>query len=190
VSTAFCESGFVVAEQLLERPVAALIYDIFLLRVWRGEGRRDDHVQSAFSFWGDTTIDALLTGLSSRIGALVGRPLLPTYGYGRIYTSGDRLAPHRDRAACEVTATIHLGSDGGAPPPICLEPDCAFAQHPGDAVIFLGDQITHWRDTYRGRSFGQMFLNYVYGDGSRATLVYDGRRNAFPPGWLDRGAQP
>ncbi len=186
MSTAFCERGFVVARQLLEPAVAALIYDVFLLRVWRGEGRYDDHVETAHSFWGDTTIDALLTGLGPRIGELVGRPLLPTYGYGRIYSAGDKLAPHRDRAACQVTATIHLGSDGGVPPPICLEPDSAIAQQPGDAVVFLGDEITHWREIYRGRSFGQVFLNYVYSDGARARLLYDGRRNGFPPGWLER----
>jgi len=180
------ERGFVIEEHVLEPAMAALLYNVLLLRVWRGEGRQDDHIATAHSFWGDCTIDGLLAGLAPRIGALLGRPLLPTYGYARIYGDGDRLSPHRDREACQVTATIHLGSTGGVPPPICFEPDGAVSQGPGDAVVFLGDRITHWRDSYRGRSFGQVFLNYVYADGARSHLVYDGRRHAFPPGWLER----
>jgi hypothetical protein len=36
--------------------------------------------------------------------------MLPTYSYARIYANGDELKKHRDRPACEVSVTLHLGS--------------------------------------------------------------------------------
>jgi hypothetical protein len=66
-------------------------------------------------------------------------------------------------------------------PPIWFAPDVAVSQQPGDAVIYLGDKIEHWREPFGGENFGQLFLNYVFVDGERKHLIYDGRREAFPP---------
>jgi len=172
---------YVIRKHLLDRRFASCLYHMLVLRQWRGEFKRDDQVPGAASHWGDAILDATLLVLLPEIERCSGFSLLPTYAYARLYKKGDALARHRDREACEVAVTIHLGSQGGEPPPICFEPDIAVDQKPGDAVIYLGDQLEHWRDPYLGRDFGQLFLNFVRKDGDRSHRVYDGRINAFPP---------
>lgn len=181
--------GHVVVAPLIDRRFARILYDVLLLRQWRGEHKRDDQVPTAQSHWGDTTLDALLIGLLPDIEAASGCPLLATYSYARLYLHGNALARHRDRDAAEIAVTIHLGADDGdPPPPLRFAPDVAVVQQPGDAVVYLGDQLEHWRDPFTGSRFGQLFLNYVRADGARRGHVHDGRHDAFPPtlpGWIN-----
>lgn len=167
-----------VVPQLIDERMAALLYHVLVLRNWRGEIKRDRQAPLADSHWGDATLDAALLVLTGAIERASGCALLPTYAYARLYFRGDALARHRDRSACQVAATIHLG---GAATPICFEPDIEISQHPGDAVVYLGDGIDHWRAPCASEQFGQLFLNYVLADGARAGLCYDGRHGAFPP---------
>lgn len=173
--------GYVVVEGFIDRQWAGILYDMLLLRQWRKEFKRDDQVREANSHWGDCTLDAILVGLLPDLERAAGCALLPTYSYARLYSHGQSLPRHRDRAAAEIAVTVHLGYLGATPPPIRFAPDVAVYQQPGDAVLYLGDRIEHWRDTFDGENFGQMFLNYVRADGPRKAFVYDGRRDAFPP---------
>jgi len=171
----------VIVPRMVDEQLAHTLYHILLLRNWRGEVKHDRQAPAADSHWGDTTLDATLLVLKAAIEKASGCLLLPTYAYARLYFRGDDLARHRDRASCQVAASIHLGASGGPSPPIWFEPDIAVAQRPGDAVVYLGDSIDHWREPYEGENFGQLFLNYVYADGERTELIYDCRRDAFPP---------
>ncbi|MFV8604769.1 hypothetical protein ACNRDG_10725 [Ralstonia pseudosolanacearum] len=179
---------FMIVPALIDERWAGMLYYVLLLRNWRGEAKRDRQSPMADSHWGDATLDATLLALKSGIEQVCGCWLLPTYAYARLYFHGDDLARHRDRAACQIAATIHLGSSDGHAPPIWFEPDVAVAQRPGDAVVYLGDSIDHWREPFGGENFGQLFLNYVFADGERAGLLHDGRRNAFPPSLSPRPA--
>ena len=181
------ENGYVVAKNFLDRQLADLLYKMLLVRQWRGEFRRDTQVPHALSFWGDSTLDALLVTLLPEIEALVGNQLLPTYCYARLYFNGDRLPCHHDREACEVAVTVHLGWSGLPPPPICFAPRVAVPQEPGDAVAYLG-RLEHWRDEFGGTNFGQVFLNYVRADGKVRHLAFDRRKNVFPPSVLTHHA--
>jgi hypothetical protein len=176
-------NGYIVAPNFLDEQFADLLYKMLLVREWRGEFKRDTQVPHALSFWGDSTLDALLVSLLPKVEALVGDRLLPTYCYARLYFNGDRLPCHHDRDACEVAATIHLGSSGLRPPPICFAPRAAVTQEPGDAVVYLGC-LDHWRDEYLGTNFGQVFLNYVLANGKVRHLAFDRRENVFPPSVL------
>ena len=180
VST-LADQGYLVVEGFIDRRLARILYDVLLLRQWRGESKRDDQVPDAHSHWGDCTLDAVLIGLLPDFEAVTGCTLLPTYSYARLYLQGHSLPRHRDRQACEIAATIHLGHSGAEPPPIRFAQDVAVSQKPGDAVVYFGDRIEHWRDPFAGTNFGQMFLNYVRADGARRGYVHDGRRDAFPP---------
>ena len=173
--------GYLVLERFIDLRLAGILYDVLLLRRWRDEIKRDTQVPGADSHWNDCTLDAVLVGLLPDLERAAGCALLPTYSYARLYTYGHSLPPHRDREAAEIAVTIHLGHSGVPPPPIRFAPDVAVSQRPGDAVVYLGDRIEHWRDTFVGDNFGQLFLNYVCADGPRRGHVYDGRRDAFPP---------
>lgn len=173
--------GYLVVERFIDRRLARILYDMLLLRQWRGESKRDDQVPDANSHWGDSTLDALLVGLLRDVETASGCALLPTYSYARLYLKGASLPRHLDRAACEIAATIHVGYCGSEPPPIRFAPDVAVRQQPGDAVLYLGDRLEHWRDPFTGTNFGQVFLNYVTADGTRRSHIHDGRRDAYPP---------
>jgi hypothetical protein len=170
-----------IVPRLVDAQLAQVLYQVLLLRHWRGEVKHDAQVPQADSHWGDATLDAMLMVLTPHIEQASGCRLLPTYAYARLYFRGEALARHRDRAACQVAATIHLGANGGPASPILFEPAIAVTQHPGDAVVYLGDSIDHWREPFNGEHFGQLFLNYVHADGERAALIHDGRHGAFPP---------
>lgn len=172
---------FLIVPRLVDEQFALVLYHVLLLRSWRGVVKHDRQAPTADSHWGDATLDATLLVLKAKIEQTSGCRLLPTYAYARLYFRGDELARHRDRASCQVAATIHLGASGGASQPIWFEPDIAVNQNPGDAVVYLGDSIDHWREPFDGNNFGQLFLNYVFADGERAGLIYDGRLDAFPP---------
>jgi hypothetical protein len=181
MSPELAEHKHVVAPRLVCDTLARVLYDMLVLRNWRKEVKRDRQAPGADSHWGDTTLDATLLTLMPAIERVCGRALLPTYAYARLYFRGDALPRHRDRASCQVVATIHLGSSGSAAPPLWFAPRNRVFQQPGDAVVFLGDEIEHWRDPYEGQNFGQLFLNYVFATGERTGLLYDGRHRDFPP---------
>jgi hypothetical protein len=180
VVSALSAAGHVIVPGLIDPQLARTLYTMLLLRRHRGEYRRDDQVPSALSFWGDSTLDALLLSVQADVEAAAGCALLPTYCYARLYQHGDALARHRDRDAAEIAATIHLGHRGAAPPPICFAPDHAVAQRPGDGVVYLGTKVEHWRDAFTGSDFGQVFVNFVRAGGAHRHLAFDGRHGAFP----------
>ncbi|MDQ3935772.1 MAG: hypothetical protein M3340_14205 [Actinomycetota bacterium] len=184
---ALAATGHAVVRGLVHRQLAQTLYNMLLLREFRGEGRRDEQVPTAFSFWGDSTLDGLLLTLRPEIERVAGCSLLPTYCYARVYRHGDSLARHRDRPAAEIAATIHLGSSGGEPPPIRFAPDFAVRQEPGDGVVYLGSEVEHWREAFAGQRFGQVFVNYVRAEGEHRHHAYDGRHDQFPaPAELSR----
>lgn len=176
-------TGYLVAERLIDTRLATALYLMFHLRRHRGETKQDDQVRGAGSFWGDSTLDALLIALLPDVERVAGERLVPTYCYGRLYERGDVLRPHRDRAAAEVVANIHLGYRGGPPPPLVFGSAgaaTAVELRPGDAVVFLGTELEHWREPYQGEDFGQLLLNYVRAGGPHRACEWDGRADQFP----------
>jgi hypothetical protein len=174
-------TGVAVVPGLIDRRLARMLYTMLLLRQHRGEGRQDDHVPTAMSCWGDSTLDAFQLSVLPEIEAVAAGPLLPTYCYARLYAYGDILHRHHDREACEIVATVHVGHRGAAPPPISFATGDVVPQQPGDAVVFNGAAVDHWRDVFLGADFGQIFMNFVRADGPYRGLAFDGRHWAFPP---------
>ena len=110
------------------------------------------------------------------VSDMVGETVLPTYSYARQYKSGDILAPHIDRGACEISLTLHLGSDGVEWPIYFRKPDNSIAgvhMVPGQAVMYLGCVAEHWRDEYKGNEYGQVFLHYVRSRGPYGKHYFD-----------------
>jgi hypothetical protein len=175
-------TGVVVVPGFIDRQVARMLYTTLLLRQHRGEGKRDDHMPTALSFWGDSTLDAFHLTVLPKVEAVAAGPLFPTYCYARVYNHGDTLHRLHDREACEIVASIHLGHRGVAPRPICFATGQVVEQAPGDAVVFHGALIDHWRDTFLGENFGQIFMNFVRADGPHRWQAVDGRHQSFPPG--------
>ena len=130
------------------------------------------------SSYGDAAAEGLLEHVQDRIEAVAGRVLLPTYSYFRIYKHGDALLSHRDRPACEFSISLNIGQDPGEPWPIFVESPqgpVAVNLQPGDALLYRGVELFHWRERYEGRQLAQFFLFYVDAEGPHAAEKYDGR---------------
>ena len=114
--------------------------------------------------------ETLQERLWDRVEGHVGRPLIPTYAYARLYENGEVLETHVDRPACEVSVTLQLGRSHHYSYPIYLEGQRVDLAE-GDGLLYLGKEQKHWRDKCDGPDgyySGQVFLHYVYADGEHA----------------------
>jgi len=139
----------------------------------------DEFVPETPCMYGDLEMERLLARLGPKMEFLTGLALYPTYSFARIYKHGDVLTPHRDREACEISISLNLGQDPDEPWPLWLRDhagkDFAAILRPGDALIYRGIELAHWREAYPGRRLAQVFLHYVDRNGPHAAQIFDRR---------------
>ena len=107
--------------------------------------------------------------VKQRIQKEIGKELYNTYWFDRYYFNGSYLTPHADRPACEISCSIHLGSNLKEPWVFGIEDgdgnDNLITQDVGDAVVYKGCERIHWRpqfpdspdDSYHHNAFSIMF---------------------------------
>ena len=139
----------------------------------------DPQAPNSAAVWNYLPALELLANKTSHVSEIVGETVLPTYVYSRIYRHGSVLTKHTDRPACEVSLTLHLGSD--KPWAIWIEtPErekrCV-TLNPGDAMLYLGCIAPHWRDKYDGEHYTQFFLHYVRSRGYCGEAYFDRERD-------------
>lgn len=124
----------------------------------------------------------LLVKKVPHVSKLLGEDVFPTYSYARIYKKGSVLRRHRDRPACEISITLNLAKDTDWP--IYFQrPDgseTSVELNPGDAVLYLGCQADHWRNSFEGQEHTQVFLHYVRTNGPKAWAFFD-KQQQQPP---------
>lgn len=135
----------------------------------------DGQAPNSASVYNHTSCLELLTNKTSHVSDLIGESVLPTYAYSRIYYKGSILDKHVDREECEVSLTVHLGSDCSWP--IFIQtPDkeeVSVDLNPGDAMIYYGCVAPHWREQYDGEEYSQVFLHYVKTNGKNSDRYFD-----------------
>lgn len=109
------------------------------------------------------------------LSALINESLLPTYAYGRKYKNGAKLPIHTDRPSCEISVTVHLYGDDVWPFFLTDKSGntLSFNLNAGDAVLYYGMEVPHWRDRYEGEEYGQVFLHYVRSRGKYREFYFD-----------------
>lgn len=120
-------------------------------------------------YHGEALTDALLLTKKELIEKEIGKKLLPGYSFWRMYTKSDYLEIHRDRPACEISLSIRI--DGDTDWLLYFDKN----EQPkggegvnlknGDAVVYLGEKLWHWRDPLKGDFQSQVFLHFVDADG-------------------------
>jgi hypothetical protein len=127
-------------------------------------------------FYGDPLMESLMINKLELIQKETGLELLPTYSFWRMYTMFADLKKHIDRPACEISVTVMIGSDG-IRWPIFMDGK-EIELYPGDAVIYLGCELEHWREEFNGDWHAQSFLHYVDKNGLNKEWYMD-KRNCF-----------
>ena len=134
--------------------------------------------------YADAIGEVLLATLLPTVEQRVGRRLHATYSFLRFYTPESVLRKHTDRASCEYSLTLTIGSEGTSTPwPIQLQTEAgveAFNLSPGDGLLFCGTELPHWREPLQAGNWLQLFLHYVDAEGPHASHRYDGRPSVGP----------
>jgi hypothetical protein len=99
-----------------------------------------------------------------KIEKIIGKKLYNTYYYDRFYNPGQGLDKHADRAACEISVTLHISNNlSNSLWPIWIKTpdtykdelrtdviekgeDRSLILGPGDGMIYKGCERPHWRE--------------------------------------------
>jgi hypothetical protein len=153
----------------------------------------DAQVPNSYAKYADRVMETLLVDTIKIMQKKTGLKLVPTYSYCRLYRTGNILKRHKDRPSCEISTTLNLGGDNW---PIFIDPtgsDNVIDEYknihkpgapkgvevnlkPGDMLIYSGCDLEHWREPFKGKLCGQVFLHYNHADGQFAkSNLYDKR---------------
>lgn len=127
------------------------------------------------SIYGDPLIDTLSILKKPLMEKETGKKLKESYSYWRMYVHGSELHKHKDRPSCEISVTLNIGSDG-TDWPIYMD-GTPLVLNPGDAGVYLGCDVLHWRDEFFGDWSAQAFLHYVDANGPNKDYAMDGRHS-------------
>lgn len=175
----FEQDGYVVIKQFIPRIMCDYIAKN--IKVLESNSRLsfgDTQVEKAFSGGSPAVTETLLDLMTPVLSNTLNCELYPTYSYLRIYLNGAVLAKHVDRFSCEVSATIPIEYEGPGIWPLCVQIGSNVKKielEPGDALIYKGIQIPHWREAFAGRRQVQVFLHYVKKDGLYSEFKFDKR---------------
>jgi hypothetical protein len=156
--------------------------ELDLIRVYLEVRHRNNYVHFDWvqsnnfdtGIYGDPLTDSLLHTKVGKMSEICGLQLIPTYSFWRMYTTGAILKEHSDRPSCEVSVTINIGTSEKEPWPIYMENN-PVDLNPGDAVVYLGCELNHKRDEFKGEWNSQVFLHYVDANGPNRSFELDGR---------------
>ena len=89
--------------------------------------------------------------------------LNPTYHFDRFYYAGTELVPHKDWEACEISISLQIDTTLKEPWPFYADGTPLYLNN-GDAIIYKGCDIEHWREPMKGTKkdyHHQLFLHYM-----------------------------
>lgn len=124
-------------------------------------------------FYGDYLMESLLLKKKKLVEKECKLSLMPTYSFWRMYTRFSDLKKHVDKPSCEVSVTIQISSDG-TEWPIYIDGN-KFILENGQALIYLGTELVHWREEFNGDYLAQCFLHYVKSDGKYTDFKFNKR---------------
>jgi len=135
-----------------------------------------------------------LWGMTATVAAQVGKRLLPTYAYFRVYRQGDICRVHSDRYSCEHSISLMLATSDDQPWSLDIgsqhietpreradadfgdEAYASVSMLAGDAVLYQGVHRLHGRLTPNpNRWSAHLFLHWVDGDGPYAQHAFEGQ---------------
>jgi hypothetical protein len=123
----------------------------------------DIQTPESFSFYAPLYAESLLKYLKPLVSNIVDKNLVETYSYMRVYYNDAELERHVDRPSCEYSVTLCCKKTKDWP--IFFETkdniDISIELEEGDLIVYKGDLLPHWRESYEGDLHYQIFLHYV-----------------------------
>lgn len=168
----FDEFGCLKVTSFVESQTIVMVSKYLENKIRRGDWRESvgEKTISKLSCYADPLIEVLLEQKLQEAENLTGKELIPTYSYARVYQPGEKLEPHVDRHACEISITVNVATKGEFSPIFLKykEKECQkFSLHPGDAVIYKGCEAVHWREPLLENQLNvQFMLHYVDKNGA------------------------
>ena len=116
-------------------------------------------------FYKDPLMEMLGSSKKHIFEKVIGKKLHETYTFWRCYTFASDLKKHKDRRSCEISATVFIDADKNSVDwPIYMEGNPVTLKR-GDAVLYKGCDVEHWREQFKGDYHIQVFLHYVDAEG-------------------------
>lgn len=182
----FWDRGYAIIEDLIDPSLVGFVSTAMDLSKANGliKDRGARYIKKAEDEYSPVLGELILKQCQARIEEAVGRDLLRAYAYWRVYYEGADLVPHTDRKASEIAVSISIASDpAGQNWPIMVEDfggnEVVADLKPGDGIIYLGRDVSHWREELKAKSHKQLMLFYVLKDGDYQEYVFD-RREGDP----------
>lgn len=181
----FDKHGCVLVKNFIDEQTIAVVSQYFENKIRRGEWTetiKEGDPTSRYAYYADPLIEVLLQASKDAVEDATGKELLPTYSYSRVYQPGEKLYPHTDRPACEISVTVNVATKGDVSPIYTQYGQNDPEKHvlnPGDAVIYMGCDVMHWRQPLKENQLNvQFMLHYVDKNGPNAEYAKD-KRPAF-----------
>jgi alkylated DNA repair dioxygenase AlkB len=175
----FKNNGYVIVRDFVDATTIKTVSRYFENKINRKEWVAKKDPVTKYSYYADPLIELILADSLSEIEKIVGEELYPTYSFSRVYLPGEELKAHIDRPSCEVSVTVNVASVG--------EPSYIFMKYPGketnkyilnpgDAVIYQGCVVQHWREVLQDPQLNvQFMLHYVKKNGMYSGYKFDRR---------------
>lgn len=180
----FDRDKYLVIDELVAPDVAEIAWRYYQSYVSVPGYYETDDDTFSLDRYADAFGEALIPGVQRKIEERIGRALIPTYSYVRIYTTQSKLTKHVDRGSCEISATMTVGyknAEGlwpiyieseGADKPIELEV--------GQALLYKGMEVPHWRQPLPKGIWCQIFFHFVEAHGDMTDHRFDNRPKLGP----------
>lgn len=180
----FTARRYSVARGFLSADVCRIFSRYVLLKHELGRMEQPDpRIPSAPRMYGDILSETLLLDKQQFVEGIVKTPLWPSYSYIRLHPHGASMASHQDRPPSEIGVSINMKAD--RPWPLWFRlgdgDDVPVDLAVGDAVIYCGRELPHWRQPYEGDQQLQCMLFYVRQNGDCAEYRYDRRERIGGP---------
>lgn len=178
----FEKNGCVLVKNFIDKQTIAVVSQYFENKIRRGEWTettKEGDPTSRYAYYADPLIEVLLQASKDAVEDATGKELLPTYSYSRVYQSGEKLSPHVDRPSCEISVTVNVATKGEFSPIYTQYGQNDPEKHvlnPGDAVIYMGCDVMHWRQPLKENQLNvQFMLHYVDKNGPNVEYAKDKR---------------
>lgn len=175
------DNGYVIIKDFISTDILQSHYHYILDMYKEGKLSVDEkQVVGNLMLRDDIVFDTLLSKMRPLISKVVGKELWPTYAFTRLYRNGEKLESHTDRESCQYSVSLTLGfsNDRGIWPIYLKNSKGKTIQVKlkiGEALVYMGRDLPHWRKKFKGDHYVQTFLHYVDSEGPYKEWVFDKR---------------